>query len=131
MHVPLLKVCGPFLFQQSNKTCGILWSVRVFFTFLEVRRLNKYFLWEANLVFYTQIFGLIWQSVNLSWKTAVWRVGCVFIYFCGGHKNNVRLCFRSSFNNNLWQKLVSPSEFPIIFNDNHKSTSTLFFYCRL
>ena len=31
-------------------------------------------------------------------KIAVQNAGCVFTYFCGGHKNNFRLQFRSSFN---------------------------------
>ena len=38
----LLKVCKSFLFRQSKKTCGILWSAGVFFGFSEKRRLNKY-----------------------------------------------------------------------------------------
>ena len=50
---------------------GILWSVWVVFGFVEVGRLNKYCLWETNLVFYLKIVGLMWQSVNLLWKTAV------------------------------------------------------------
>ena len=58
MELLLLKVCGSFIFRQSDKTCGIPWSVWVFFAFLEVRRLNKYCLWEANLVFYRNI--LVW-----------------------------------------------------------------------
>ena len=37
------------------------------------------------------------QSVSLFWKTAVLKVGCVFVYFCGGHKNICRLQFCSSF----------------------------------
>ena len=28
------------------------------------------------------------QDVNLARKVAVQNVGCVFAYFCGGHKNN-------------------------------------------
>ena len=52
LQLPLLNVCGSFLFRQSKKTRGILWSVWVFFAFLEVKRRNKYCLWEANLVFY-------------------------------------------------------------------------------
>ena len=39
--MPLLKVCG---FVSCKKTRGILWSVWVFFAFLEVRRRNKYWL---------------------------------------------------------------------------------------
>ena len=39
-----------------------------FFAFLEVRRLEKCCLWEVYLVFYMQMFHLIWQSVNLLWK---------------------------------------------------------------
>ena len=38
----LLKVGESFLFRQSKKTCGILWSVRVFFGLSEKRRPNKY-----------------------------------------------------------------------------------------
>ena len=34
-------------------------------------------------------------------------------------------------NNNLWQKVVSSSELPIIFEDNIKTTSVLFSNCRL
>ena len=33
-----------FFFRQSKKTCGILWSVRVFFSLQQVRRQNKYYL---------------------------------------------------------------------------------------
>ena len=32
----LSKACGSFLFRQSEKTSGILWSVWVFYTYLEV-----------------------------------------------------------------------------------------------
>ena len=32
----LSKTCGSFLFRQSEKTSGILWSVWVFYTYLEV-----------------------------------------------------------------------------------------------
>ena len=31
-------------------------------------------------------------------KITVQNAGCVFAYFCGGHKNNFPLQFRSSFN---------------------------------
>ena len=37
------------------------------------------------------------QDVNLARKLAVQNVGCVFVYFCGGHKNNFPIWFRSSF----------------------------------
>ena len=37
------------------------------------------------------------QSLNLSWKIAAETSGCVFAYFCGGHKSNFRLQFRGSF----------------------------------
>ena len=57
--------------QSKKKMFGILWSVWVVFGFVEVGRLNKYCLWETNLVFYLKIVGLMWQSVNLLWKTAV------------------------------------------------------------
>ena len=57
-----LKVCETFLFRQSKKVYSILWSVRVFFAFLEKRRPNRYWLREENLVF---------QSVNLFLKIVV------------------------------------------------------------
>ena len=37
LHLPLLKVYETFLFRQSKKVGGILWSVRVLFAFLEKR----------------------------------------------------------------------------------------------
>ena len=40
---------------------------------------------------------MICQSVNLSRKIAVQNAGCVFGYFCRGHKNNFGLQFRISF----------------------------------
>ena len=45
------------------------------------------------------------QDVNLARKVAVQNVGCVLAYFCGGHKNNFPVWFRSSF------KLLTP-DFP-------------------
>ena len=41
----------------------------------------------------------MYQSVNLFLKIAVLNVGYFSAYFCGGYKNNLRLQFRSSFNN--------------------------------
>ena len=38
--------------RQSKKTCGILWSVWVFFELPEKRRPDEYCLWEVNLFFY-------------------------------------------------------------------------------
>ena len=35
-----LKICQSFPFRQGKKTCGILWSARVFFEFPEKRRPN-------------------------------------------------------------------------------------------
>ena len=83
---------------DSKKTCSILWSVWDFFGFPEKRRPNKCCSGEVNLFFYIYIVSLICEKVNLSWKIAVQNVGCVFAYFCGGHKNNFRLQFRNSFN---------------------------------
>ena len=31
------------------------------------------------------------QNVNLSWKMVVQNAECIFVYFCGEHKNNFRL----------------------------------------
>ena len=36
------------------------------------------------------------QNVNLAQQVAVQNVCCVFYYFCGGHKNNFPIWFRSS-----------------------------------
>ena len=43
--------------------------VKVFFTFLEKGRSNKYRLWEANLVFCMQIFSLMSQRDNLKYSS--------------------------------------------------------------
>ena len=32
------------------------------------------------------VYSLIGQDMNFGWKIAVWNVGYVFAYFCGGHK---------------------------------------------
>ena len=66
-----LKVCKTFLFRQSKKVCSIFGSTLAFFAFLEKRKPNRYCLLEENLVFHLQIFSLMCQSVNLSWKIAV------------------------------------------------------------
>ena len=41
LQLLLLKACETFLFRQCRKVCSILWSVSVFFAFLEKRRSNK------------------------------------------------------------------------------------------
>ena len=71
--------------------CSILWSLRVIFAFLEERRQNKCCLWESSWVFYMSISGLMWLSVNVFQKAAIANDGCAFAYFCGGHKNDLRL----------------------------------------
>ena len=53
-------------------------------------RPNKYCLREVNLVFHMYIFSLMCQSVNLFRKIAVSNIGCVFVYFCGGNKSDLR-----------------------------------------
>ena len=70
MQLPLLKVCGSFIFRESKKACDILWFTWAFFAFLEVKRINKYSSWEANSVFYMYVFRSMWQSVDLLWKIA-------------------------------------------------------------
>ena len=87
-----------FLFRQSKKTCGILWSIWAFFELPEKRRSNKYCLLEVNFFFHIQIISFMSESLNLLWKIAVQKAGCVFAYFCAGHKNNFQLQFCSSFN---------------------------------
>ena len=56
--------------RQSKKACSILWSVWVFFAFLEKRRPEKYCLLEVNLVYHIQIFSLVCKSVNLFEKSS-------------------------------------------------------------
>ena len=51
------------------KMCSLRWSAWTVFC-----------IGEKNLLFYMQIFGLIWISVYLFWKTAAW--------FCCRHKSN-------------------------------------------
>ena len=69
-------------FGQSKRTWSVLWSVWVFFAFIEKRRRNKYCLWEVNFISFMQIFS------------------CVFAYFCGGHKNDFSLWFCSPYHKN-------------------------------
>ena len=57
---------------------------------------------EMVFLFPRDMFGwfptcLMDQSVNLVWNIAVYKVGCVFAYFWGGHKNNFRLWSCRSF----------------------------------
>ena len=40
------------VFSDRVKKCSILWSVWVFFAFLEKTRSNRYCLWEENLIFH-------------------------------------------------------------------------------
>ena len=48
-----------------------MWSVCVSFELLvEVRRLNKYCLWEENLFLYMQVFLLMWQSIRLQFRSS-------------------------------------------------------------
>ena len=42
-----LKVCESFQFRQSKNTCSALWSVWMFFAFLDKRRPNTCCLWEG------------------------------------------------------------------------------------
>ena len=44
------------------------------------------------------LVSLVCQSVNLSWKIAFQNAACILAYFCGGHKNNLCLQYRGSFN---------------------------------
>ena len=43
------------------------------------------------------VFSLMGQKVYLVSKIAVQNVGCVFAYFCGGHKNNFPLWLWDSY----------------------------------
>ena len=77
-------------FRQSKNSYCIVCYMWIFFGFIEKRRRNKYYLWEVNLDL--QTFSLKSQNLNLCWKTAVYQVACIFVYFCGGHKT-VFFCY--------------------------------------
>ena len=49
-------------------------------------------------------------------KNSVQNAGCAFTYFCGGHKNNLRLWFRSSFKNGIIFCKNSCDKFELILN---------------
>ena len=59
--------------------------------FSEKGRWIQHCVWELNWVFYVLIVSLIFESVNLSCKIVAQNDGCVFMYYCGGQKNNLRL----------------------------------------
>ena len=59
---------GHFFSDKAEKRDLDFGLLESFFAFLEVRSLEKCCLWEVYLVFYIQMFHLIWQSVNLLWK---------------------------------------------------------------
>ena len=64
MQLLLLKVCESFLLRQSTKTCSILWSKRIVFSFLGKREEN---LREGNFIF---ICKKCWLYFHLSlWRT--------------------------------------------------------------
>ena len=50
-----------------------------------------------NTVF-LNVDSLMCQSLNLSWEMAVQNAGCVFAYFCGWHKINLRCNFVAPLN---------------------------------
>ena len=50
LQLPFLKVCGPLLLRQSKKEVVYFDLFESFFSFLEVRRLKSYCIWEINLV---------------------------------------------------------------------------------
>ena len=56
------------------------------------------------------------QDVNLAWKITVWNVGCIFAYFCGGHKSNFTLWFRISIKEN--KEVLLPNKTMKYFNLN-------------
>ena len=56
---------------------------------------------EILFIYLFSLCSLTCQSVNLSWKIVAQNAGYVFVYICGGHKNNLRLWFCSSFNAKL------------------------------
>ena len=46
------RIVSCFFSPRVKKACSILWSVWVWFVFLEKKMSNKYFLWEVNLGYY-------------------------------------------------------------------------------
>ena len=76
---------------ETKETRGILWSVRVFFAFLEVRRRSKYCLMRDKFSF---LYVGIWFDMMKSKfivKNNSFKMLVVFAYFYGGHKNNFHL----------------------------------------
>ena len=61
MQLPLLKVCGSFLFRQSKKTRGIPWSVRVFFCISRGQKTKQIRLVRGKFSF---LYADIWFDVT-------------------------------------------------------------------
>ena len=86
-------------------------NLSLFFRFPEKIRTSEYWLWGKKTTFlyvtinssclHVTIYSLMCQSVNLLWKIVLQNGGCVFYYFCGGHKNYFLLWFPSPFIINL------------------------------
>ena len=86
-------------------------NLSLFFRFPEKIRTSEYWLWGKKATFlyvtinssclHVTIYSFMCQSVNLLWKLVFQNGGCVFYYFCGGHKNYFLLWFPSPFIINL------------------------------
>ena len=89
----LFKVCDEsFLSRHNKKYCDMLWTLICLTLLLTCREDNsKQMLIMTSKFIFLFFDSLIYQKVNLLRKIAIQNAYCVFIYFCGGHKNNFRL----------------------------------------
>ena len=130
MQLLLLKVRESFRFWQIKKLEVYFGLYEPSFSFIDERGPNKYCSCEVNLISYMLVFSLMDQVVNLARKLAVSNVGCVFVYFCGGHKNNFPIWFRSSFKvkqNFQKNKVVTgKTPFSVILCESHFVVIVLF-----
>ena len=91
LQLLLVKVCETFLLRQSKNASGILWFVWDFFAFLGKR--NQIDSVHENKTWFSICRYLVWcaKRVNIFWKITVQNLVPVSTYFCGGHKNNLKL----------------------------------------
>ena len=113
----LPKQVVPIIYKLEKRFLQLLYFWRFVSCFLSgrVKKLVVYFgLYESSLDFqrredqintllmrtkfiFLYLVSFMSGSVNLTWKMEFQKAGCVFRYFCGGHKNSLQLRFRSSF----------------------------------
>ena len=95
----LLKIFHCLFCSTKNNVCTF--SSLVFFNYLPTKFQNmtetKSFSWSVDFShnFTKRIYSYLFTTV-FYWRILDLNVGCVFAYFCGGHKSNFPIWFRSS-----------------------------------